>query len=477
VTAVLEAVAPRTPTGRASGRGPSPVLLVPAALVLLAGALRLWGLDVPERLYFDEKYYARDAMERLQRGIEEGRSVHPPLGTWLIAAGIEVFGSRPIGWRIPSALAGTLTILVTYLLGRRLTGSVPLAGLAGLLVAVDGLALTASRIAILDVFLGLFVLTALWLVVRDRDARRLGPSGPLAAAVGSRWRWAAGLALGLAVSTKWSGLLAVAFCGLAVVAAEVSRPAASPTGRLRSAAAAAAGGAVALLVLPAAVYLASWAGWFAEYEKSYAGVRACGSAQPCQHGALQRLDTWWGFQHELVRYHRDLDATHPYRSSPAGWLVLARPVLQYRETCADGGAGRDTPCVVEPGQKAVIVGLGNPVLWWGALLAYPLLAWRALRRRDAGAATVLGALLLLWLPWFAAGKPGYLFYLVPAVPLIALAPAVALAAVHDRRRRQVVAAVLAVSVAVAFLWFYPVLTGVPLPEAEVGRRLWLGSWL
>lgn len=476
MTALIEAVRPDSTMGRANRRGPSASVLVPAALVVIAAGLRLWELDMPERLYFDEKYYARDALERLQRGIEEGRSVHPPLGTWLIAVGIELFGERPVAWRLPSVVAGTLTVLVTWLIGRLLTGSVTLAGLAALLVAVDGLALTASRIATLDAFLGLFVVSAVWLVLRDRQARQIAPGGFGASALGSRWRWAAGISLGLALSTKWSGLLAVAACGLIVLAVEASLPASSVSDRLGRTAAAAAGSAVTLLVLPFVVYLASWTGWFLHYEESYAGARACGEQIPCEHGAVQRLSTWGAFQGELVQYHRDLVATHPYRSSPAGWPVLARPVLQYRETCTDGGVGREQPCVVEQGQEAVIVGLGNPALWWAALAAYPVLAWRALRRRDPAAAVVLSTLLLLWLPWFAAGKPGYLFYVVPAVPFIALTLSVALAGLRRPRLVTSVAALLAVLAVSALAWFYPVLTGVPLPEGEVTARLWLDSW-
>ena len=32
--------------------------------------------------------------------------VHPPLGKWLIALGIRIFGMNPVGWRIGAAVAG-----------------------------------------------------------------------------------------------------------------------------------------------------------------------------------------------------------------------------------------------------------------------------------------------------------------------------------------------------------------------------------
>jgi dolichyl-phosphate-mannose-protein mannosyltransferase len=475
VTATAAVDSTRT-TGRATRRGPSAVLLVPVALVAVAGGLRLWGLDTPERLYFDERYYAVDALDYVRRGVEDGRAVHPPLGKWLIAAGIEVFGDRPLGWRIAPALAGTLTVLLTYLLGRRLTGSVLLAGVAGLLVAVDGLAFTASRIAMLDVFLGLFTVLAVWLVLQDRRARLAAPGGWCDAVVGSRWRWAAGAVLGLAVATKWSGALAVLACGLLVLGSEAALPSSTAGERVRRALAAGGGLVLSFLVLPFAVHLASYAGWFANYEDSYAGGRACAGEQMCEHGPVERLQTWWGFQGELVRYHQDLEATHSYRSSPAGWPVLARPVLQYREGCPEREQDRDRPCVVEPGERALILGVGNPVVWWTALLAYPLLAWQALRHRRPEAGAVLVVLLALWLPWFLSGKPGYLFYLVPAVPFLALAVPVALAGLRPRRAVPVVAAAVAGLAMAAFAFFYPVLTGTPLSVPALELRLWLSSW-
>ena len=471
---------PSPAAGSAVPRGLLARVLVPVALLLVGGALRLADLGHPDRLFFDEVYYAVDATELLRDGVTENRAAHPPVGTWTVALGIRLLGDDPTGWRTASAVAGTAAVLVTYAVGLRLLRRVVPAALAGLLVALDGLAVTSSRIAMLDAVLGLLVVSAAWAVLRDRDARRTAVrvrgagESLLASAVGSRWRWAAGLVLGLAVATKWSGLLAVGAAGLVVLAVETWGRGEKVSGGARRLLATAAGAALSLVVLPAAVYVAAHVPWMANLEDSYVGDDVCPA--PCEAGPVERLDAWADAQVDLLRFHRDLEATHPYRSSPWGWPVQARPVLSYLETC-----GFDTPpaergeCVVEPGERAQIRMLGNPALWWAALAAYPVLLWRSVRRRDPAAAFVGVWLLALWAPWLLAGRPGYLFYVVPEVPFVALGLAVAVASTAGRLRRVGTALVVLLAV-VAAAWFAPVWYGWPLDPDQASLRAWLPGW-
>ena len=143
--------------------------------------------------------------------------VHPEVGKWLIALGEKAFGMDPFGWRVMSAVAGALMVLVLCRLVLRLTGSLLLGCVAGLLLTLDGLHFVLSRLALLDIFLALFLLCGVACVVNDRywmrarmarlvderyDARgrprRLGAGArPAAAPVAaarrrsrSAWRWA-----------------------------------------------------------------------------------------------------------------------------------------------------------------------------------------------------------------------------------------------------------------------------------------------
>src|SRR5262249_22439235 len=151
--------------------------------VLLAAILRLWGLAAPSQPYWDEQYYVFDARAYLGGGIgqpipgapaehiaDEGTWVHPPLGKWMIALlGVGPLGIRSaVDWRLPSVLFGVVGVLVLYLLTLRLWGSVWWAGCSSGLLALDGLHIVQSRLAMLDVFLTTFILGAVLFAVLDR---------------------------------------------------------------------------------------------------------------------------------------------------------------------------------------------------------------------------------------------------------------------------------------------------------------------
>ena len=66
--------------------------------------------------------------------------MHPPVGKWTIAIGEYAFGLTPFGWRFAMAVLGTLAVLLAVRITRRLTRSTLIGGIAGLLIAIDGIA-------------------------------------------------------------------------------------------------------------------------------------------------------------------------------------------------------------------------------------------------------------------------------------------------------------------------------------------------
>ena len=140
------------------------------ALTFIAFLFRIFHLATPKGLVFDEIYYVDGARDYLKYGVEVTKGapefvVHPPVGKWLIAGGIKLFGDHEFGWRIAVAIAGTLTIYLTARIAQRIFHENKWANLAALLMVLDGLNLVMSRTALLDIFLTLFVLLAVnaWL--------------------------------------------------------------------------------------------------------------------------------------------------------------------------------------------------------------------------------------------------------------------------------------------------------------------------
>ena len=209
----------------------------PLVVTALAAVLRLVNLGHPHQLAFDETYYVKDAWSLWTLGYEGtwGKDaneafitlqqlplsdagafiVHPPLGKWLIALGMAVGGpDNTVGWRIATALLGAATVLLTYLVARRLTGSIVVATVAGSLLAIDGLSIVMSRTALLDGPLTFFLMLGALFILIDRDRsipllERSAPDSPEPMWGPVLWRrpWliAAGVALGAACAVKWSG--------------------------------------------------------------------------------------------------------------------------------------------------------------------------------------------------------------------------------------------------------------------------------
>jgi dolichyl-phosphate-mannose--protein O-mannosyl transferase len=496
-----------------AGLNPLVGWLAALAVGLLAGLLRFVRLDIPAGRIFDEVYYSCDAQNLLRFGVEAatrsdsddasvaalceptgepGFVVHPPLGKWAIALGIRLFGADELGWRFAAAVAGTLTVVVLVRLVRRMTGSTVLGCVAGLLLALDGLHFVQSRIAMLDVFLVLWTTAATACLVADRDTVRshlrsaddaaLAGWGPR---LGTRpWLLAAGACLGAAVATKWSGLYFVPVLGLLALVWEVAARRAAGTASpvqatlVRSTVPLVA----ALLVLPGVLYTASWAGWFRSdlgWSRSWAAENPVGGLAGLVPDGLRSL---WHYHTEIFRFHDTLTSSHPYSSRPASWLLLGRPVSYYYPQGVGEG---DYGCTVDSCSREVLA-IGTPALWWAAIAALLVLAFRWATRHDWRAGTLVLLTLTAIVPWVRddlGGRTMFLFYALPAVPFLCAAVALVLGwavrAASERWRPVVTAAggaYLALVIA-NFAWLYPVLAARTIPFADWQDRMWFSSWI
>jgi dolichyl-phosphate-mannose--protein O-mannosyl transferase len=480
-------------------------VLSPVLVTLLAAVVRLWDLGHPHALVFDETYYVKDAWSQWNlgyptnwpEGVDKGFAsggiptfltsgsfvVHPPLGKWLIGIGMWIFGpDSSVGWRIAAALFGTATVLVVYMLGKRLTGSTVFATVAGLLVAVDGVSIVLSRIALLDVFLTFFVALAFLFLVLDRTRhidrlvtlvrRRPDPAYGLGPLVWNRpWLVAAGAAAGAATAVKWSGLYALAAIGVyAVVSDALARRRAGVAlwtwGALRQAVAS------FLLLVPVAlvVYVASWTGWLV----SAGGYDRQASTNP--------WEALWIYHQAIYAFHVGLTTPHSYASPAWQWPLLIRPTSMYwhQDTVGQAGCTWASNCV------QAISSIPNPLIWWAGCAAAVYLVVTLVLRRNWRHAVVLTGVACTYLPWLLyPERTIFQFYTVAMVPFTALALAFALreiagAGARSIRRRlagqRVVWVFLGVVVALSAFW-YPVWVGMRVPYVFWLLHNWVPTWI
>jgi dolichyl-phosphate-mannose--protein O-mannosyl transferase len=498
--------------------------LGPVLVAVLAGAIRFWHLGRPRDLVFDETYYAKDAWSLLHLGYEgtwpdrkisdpqilahpqaiplsdTGAFVaHPPTGKWVIALGEWMFGLDPFGWRFMTAALGTVSVLMLCRIGRRLFRSTLLGCLAGALMAMDGLHVVMSRSALLDIVVMFFVLAAFGclLIDRDRARARLAAALPVGAdgrarpdartgdraGTGARpWRLAAGLALGLAASTKWNGLYVLAFFVVLTVLWDVgARRVAGALRPYRAVLRKDLGWSVRSLVPVAVVtYLVTWTGWFLSddgYGRHWADGRGgTWSWIPAP------LRSWWHYEYGVYQFNVGLHSPHTYESNPWSWLVLGRPVLFHYQSPKSGQDG----CHTAADCSQTVLALGTPLLWWSACCALVYLLYRWALRRDWRAGAILCAVGAGYLPWFLyQDRTIFSFYAVVLVPYLCLAVTMMLGALlgppgaDDRRRivGAVAAGVLVLLIAWNFIYFFPIYTGQTIPYADWHSRMWLDTWI
>jgi dolichyl-phosphate-mannose-protein mannosyltransferase len=381
-------------------------------LTLLSGLTRLWHLFTPNYVAFDELHFEHHAGHYLAG--THYFDVHPPLGKLLYAAEAKLFGisastllngEPAVALRVLPACLGALFVPLIYILCRQLGAARRVAVLASFAVLCENALLVDVRFALLESFIISFGLTAIVLYLAAR-----GTSGAL------RWSLlvASALMAGCAISVKWTGASAL---GIILVTWLLDARAAKPTLPRFVAE------GLLLVSIPIVVYVSAFAVHFHL-------LRRTGVDQAVMSRRFQSTLVGSPFYdpavhmslfEKLVDVHRAIGRgnyslegiTHPASSPWYTWPIMKHPIGLW-----DNGDPR----------PAVIILLGNPVLWWGSgivvLVAAVMFARRPQRlgRYRFALGFLLGGFLLDFVPFMAIQRVMYIYhYLFALVFLITLA--------------------------------------------------------
>ena len=420
--------------------------IAPILIALASFVLRIINLGLPKGFVFDEVYYVDGARDLLKYGVEvDGTNpefiVHPPVGKWLIASGIKLFGDSEFGWRFASAVFATLLILLFARLVHVLFYSPLLTALGAALMALDGLLLVHSRTALLDLFLTFFTLLGVLLWHRNRHI------------------WA-GIAFGLAIGCKWSAIYFVAVIGLiAVYKILVAHD-------IRKSAQQIAAKFLQYGLLPVVVYTLTWTGWFI----SDRGWSRQWSSNP--------FVSWLHYHSEMLNFHTGLTEKHPYEANPWSWLVMGRPTSFFYESPKGCGA---KDCAQE------VLALGTPILWWVGTISIAVVIGYWIKslihhRVDSAANLVVLGVVAGYLPWFAMQqRTVFSFYAIIIQPFLIIAIVYCAklllgSGLKPAVSQSIVGGIFALIV-LCFIFFIPLFTGQVITYEDWQLRMWFESWI
>lgn len=363
-------------------------------------------------------------------------------GKEVIAASIAMFGDKPLVWRLPSVLFGTLGLFAFARMMWFLTRLRIATVLSALLLATNFQWFIMSRIAMLDMIEAGLAMVALW---------------QFAAAVGkparkARWHLiVCGAALGLSLGAKWSMAPLAVMPGLAFLILRyresgwrlVGTKGLGPMPGISLAEA-----AFWLGAFPLALYWATFAPAFF-YERL-------------------PVDPWHpvAWHEYMIQLQDSVKKLHPYRSFWYQWVGNWRAIWFLYEN-------------IDGAQRGIVL-LGNPFSMLAGLLGLLWCAWAEYKAQRQDALVIVILYVASLAIWIVNGKPiqFYYHYLLPGAFLMG-ALALALDALWRRqdRWRWLMPAAIVATLGMT-LYFYPIISAAELHNGKTSfeQWMWLRSW-
>lgn len=437
------------------------------AIVCLGSiGLRFWGLGRFNVFVFDEFYYAKFANNYLTN--TQFFNSHPPLSQYLIAIGIWIGDRLPIGQDTTNTLTGSLHSTFSYRWMNALFGSfitpivaalayqlsqrMSYAFLAALFISLDGLFLVDSRYALNNIYLVFFGLLGQLLVVmasKNTQDRRL-------------LLVVAGISFGASAACKWNGLwFLLGIYALLVIAKlwqiiKSDRQSSIITNSIldRFATIGIIEIVICLVVTPIAIYSLLW----------------------IPHLIQNPTPNFIDVQLRILNYHEKVGngvKIHPYCANWYTWLLMTRPLAYYFKQ-------------YKPDYYYDVHAMGNPLLWWFALVAIFRSIWliikgftlKPIRELNIDRLNVPIFMVVNYaanlLPWVKVTRCLYIYHYMGAVlfAIMGLAWLVDLGLRSSSKFWQAAGLTTIFSIAASFVFWLPIYLGLSIEKSDLALRLW-----
>lgn len=352
--------------------------------------------------YFDEFYYGPTAYEYIN-GLEPFERTHPPLGKDIIALGILLFGYTPFAIRFFGTLLGVIMLPVLYLTARNITKNRGISAFVMFIFAFDFMHFTQTRIATIDVYITFFIILMYYFMERylsmsfyDKSLNRtLLPLG------------CCGIAFGLGVASKWTGLYAglglavLFFARLIGYYREYRYALQDPDGMSgnikhshiisvfrKNTMITICFCVVFYIVIPLVIYVLSYI--------PFVDVNNPGL-----------FDKIIANQKYMFEYHSQASFYNEYTSRWYEWPLMIRPMGYYVANV--GGIARQG-----------VYAMGNPLVWWVGIPAFFYTLYSAVRTKAKEPVFLCVGYLAQFLPWVFVTRPTFIYHYFTSVPFVVL---------------------------------------------------------
>jgi len=399
--------------------------------------------------YFDEIYHPRTAYEYVH-GLDVYEWTHPPLGKLLMAIPVAILGMCPFAYRLMGNIAGILMVPTIYVLAKDMFKNRKYAILAAIIMAFDNFHFAQTRLATVDSFLVLFIMLSFmfmykYIILTDKDKIK---SKLL-------MLFFSGLFMGLAIATKWTGCfagvgLAVIFFAKLIKTNVIEKFELNKNGlnikfkekKWSKESTIIIISAVAFFVIiPIIIYLACYI--------------------PDKN--VNTLEEIWNLQINMYKYHAELEAEHPFTSNWYTWFIMKKPVWYYSGT-------------VEAGMHSTISGIGNPIIWWTGLLGMLYVLIKGIRKFDRECWFIIISILTALIPYLSISRIMFMYHYFPVLPFMMLCITMLIKDIESKIKFKNVYLIYILIIGVAFIYFYPVVSGMTVSEEYIEATKWLDSW-
>jgi dolichyl-phosphate-mannose-protein mannosyltransferase len=396
------------------------LVIVVASILLLGLFLRLIALRFPDWQVFDEIYYYNFAHDYI-RGYTFF-DVHPPLGKLFISFGLLIFQNKLFGARIFEALAGIAVLYLMFRFSYLLFKNKTTAILVLLLTFLETSLYVESRFALLNIFIIVFTLSSAVMFWKWRESKNC------------TYLYLSLLFVSLATSVKWTGIANLIIYAIFFVFDDISRH-----------------------MLFSEWKKQKW--WFLVVSLIFLVV---------PYLLIFEIDILRGtnflvWHKQAFDFHKNLVSHHPYASRWYKWFLDIRPLwLEFRQT--------------PEGNVVAVIQVGNPIILWLGTISIIYNFIYLLINKNKALLFIILAIAVNTIPWIIIKRESFYYHFIPILPFVILSLGYFMQMLIKKYRLTAIVVICIILATGFFIWFWPMINGIPMPFASYNDRIIFPSW-